>query len=248
MMRMTWMRWMGWCVPFAMVVCAVADLEAQRGGGGGLSRSGAASSGTFGGARSGGGNVSSSGVASSGTWQANRADMQASRQSQQASSQASRQQQQASRQQQQASSQASRQSQQQEMQSSRQSSAQELQSTRSQEKAASREDWQSHGTQRQEDRQSYGEDARRQRQDYADDYLDDYHRHSYGSYPVGAGLAVVGAVAVGTAITASAFQAMSCPMAPVVVNGYTYYQCGSAWYQPTYQGSSVTYVVVNPPK
>jgi hypothetical protein len=65
---------------------------------------------------------------------------------------------------------------------------------------------------------------------------------------VGAGLAVAGAVAVGTVITASAFAAMSCPMTPVVMGGYTYYQCGSTWYQPAYQGSQVTYVVVNPPK
>ena len=30
--------------------------------------------------------------------------------------------------------------------------------------------------------------------------------------------------------------------------GYTYYQCGSTWYQPVHQGSQVTYVVVNPPQ
>jgi hypothetical protein len=198
----------------------------QGGGGGrggsGSSRSGAASSGTFGAPRSGAGSVPSSGVASSGTWQANRSSMQAS-------SQASRAQQQASRQQQQASS-----------QSSRESNARELQSTRSQDKATAREDGQSYGTQRQEDRQSYGEQARNQRQDYADDY--------YGSYPVGAGLAVATGVAVGTAITASAFQLMSCPMTPVVVNGVSFYQCGSTWYQPAYQGNSVTYIVVNPPQ
>jgi hypothetical protein len=75
-----------------------------------------------------------------------------------------------------------------------------------------------------------------------------YRHYYYGSYPVGAGLAVAGAVAVGTAITASAFQSMSCPMTPVIVGGYTYYQCGSTWYQPAYRGSEVTYVVVNPPQ
>jgi hypothetical protein len=39
-------------------------------------------------------------------------------------------------------------------------------------------------------------------------------------------------------------------MTPVIVGGYTYYyyQCGSTWYQPAYQGSQVTYAVVNPPK
>jgi hypothetical protein len=34
----------------------------------------------------------------------------------------------------------------------------------------------------------------------------------------------------------------------VSVNGYTYQQCGSTWYQPQFSGSSVTYVVVNPPR
>jgi len=73
-----------------------------------------------------------------------------------------------------------------------------------------------------------------------------YHRGYYRGYPVGAGLAV--AVAVGTTISAAAFQSLSCPMTPVVMGGYTYYQCGSTWYQPVYQGGQVNYVVVNPPK
>lgn len=34
----------------------------------------------------------------------------------------------------------------------------------------------------------------------------------------------------------------------VNVNGYTYQQCGSTWYMPQFSGSSVTYVVVNPPR
>jgi hypothetical protein len=38
---------------------------------------------------------------------------------------------------------------------------------------------------------------------------------------------------------------MSCTN--VVVNGITYSQCGSTWYQPTYSGADVTYVVVNAP-
>ena len=31
-------------------------------------------------------------------------------------------------------------------------------------------------------------------------------------------------------------------------NGISYSQCGSTWYQPQYYGSSVQYVVVNPPR
>jgi hypothetical protein len=34
----------------------------------------------------------------------------------------------------------------------------------------------------------------------------------------------------------------------ISVNGLTYQQCGSTWYQPQFSGSSVTYVVVNPPR
>jgi hypothetical protein len=33
----------------------------------------------------------------------------------------------------------------------------------------------------------------------------------------------------------------------VVSGGVTYRQCGSTWYEPHYAGSSVEYIVVNPP-
>jgi hypothetical protein len=59
--------------------------------------------------------------------------------------------------------------------------------------------------------------------------------------------AVAGAV-VGATITAAAFSAMAVPPTPVVVSGVTYYQSGSTWYQPVYQGGQVTYVIVNPPQ
>jgi hypothetical protein len=35
---------------------------------------------------------------------------------------------------------------------------------------------------------------------------------------------------------------------PVMSGGVTYQQCGSTWYQPQYAGTSVTYVVTNPPQ
>lgn len=34
----------------------------------------------------------------------------------------------------------------------------------------------------------------------------------------------------------------------VMMNGFTYQQCVSTWYQPTYAGSSVSYVVISPPR
>jgi len=55
-------------------------------------------------------------------------------------------------------------------------------------------------------------------------------------------------MAIGSVLTAAAFSAQSSSCSAVSMNGMTYQQCGSTWYQPTYQGSEVTYVVVNPPQ
>jgi hypothetical protein len=52
---------------------------------------------------------------------------------------------------------------------------------------------------------------------------------------------------VGMVFTAAAFGAMTCQTTIVVVNGISYSQCGSSWYQRGYAGGSVTYVVVNAP-
>ncbi|GKT10792.1 hypothetical protein [Desulforhabdus sp. TSK] len=89
------------------------------------------------------------------------------------------------------------------------------------------------------------------RQDYYDDH---YHHHDddwddWGGWGyVAAGAAVVaGAYAVGTIINAATYSTLSCTPTTVVVNGITYSQCGTTWYQPTYSGGDVTYIVVNPP-
>jgi len=69
-----------------------------------------------------------------------------------------------------------------------------------------------------------------------------HHRHDVGTaFAVGA---VTGLV-IGSMITAASVPP-SC--STVYVNGYPYRQCGSTWLQPQYQGSQVTYVVVNPPR
>jgi hypothetical protein len=34
----------------------------------------------------------------------------------------------------------------------------------------------------------------------------------------------------------------------VMVNGFTYQQCGSVWYQPQFVGTSTSYIVVNAPR
>ncbi|MSQ98035.1 MAG: hypothetical protein EXR85_01865 [Xanthomonadales bacterium] len=77
----------------------------------------------------------------------------------------------------------------------------------------------------------------------------DYNNGWGGGYyhPVAAGVAI-GAVAVTTAaVLGSYYYALpSTGCAQVLVTGVSYYQCGSAYYQQTWSGSNVVYVVVNP--
>lgn len=50
------------------------------------------------------------------------------------------------------------------------------------------------------------------------------------------------ALVVGTAVST-----IPAGCSAVVVNGATYQHCGPTWYQPQYVGTTVQYVVVNPP-
>ena len=68
-------------------------------------------------------------------------------------------------------------------------------------------------------------------------------------------VAPVARVAVGTAAvigTAAVVGSMVNTLPPscqtVVTGNVTYQQCGSTWYQPSYSGGNVTYIVVNPPR
>jgi hypothetical protein len=65
-------------------------------------------------------------------------------------------------------------------------------------------------------------------------------------YPV-ARAAAWGAAATAATYGSSAY-ALPSDCVSTVVNGITYYQCGSAWYQPQFQGTTVTYVAVSPPR
>ena len=56
---------------------------------------------------------------------------------------------------------------------------------------------------------------------------------------------VVTGLVVGS-IVAAASMPTSC--GAIVVNGISYQQCGSTWYQPQYAGTQVNYIVVNPPR
>jgi hypothetical protein len=68
----------------------------------------------------------------------------------------------------------------------------------------------------------------------------DYH-------PVAAGVAFGTAAAITSAAVGSYVYSLPPSCAPSPYNGYTYYNCSGTWYQPAYQGSSVTYTVVSAP-
>jgi hypothetical protein len=79
----------------------------------------------------------------------------------------------------------------------------------------------------------------------------DYHGSGYygggyygGDNGVGAGVAT--GVAAGVTAAAIGSMAYSLPSGCTTYSA-SYYQCGNIWYQPQFQGSNVTYVVVNPP-
>lgn len=74
------------------------------------------------------------------------------------------------------------------------------------------------------------------------DVDNDHHHH-----PIATAAAVGATVAVTSAVVGSMVRTLPPSCSAVVVNGMTYQQCGGAWYQPQYAGSSVQYVVINPP-
>jgi ABC-type Fe3+-hydroxamate transport system substrate-binding protein len=55
-------------------------------------------------------------------------------------------------------------------------------------------------------------------------------------------------VAVTSAIVGSMVYTLPPACVPVQIGNVIYQQCGSAWYQPQYVGTSVQYVVINPPR
>ncbi|MGE0684052.1 MAG: hypothetical protein AB7P69_24490, partial [Candidatus Binatia bacterium] len=134
-------------------------------------------------------------------------------------------------------------------QTSRQNTAKDLQARQQAGDAANREDWQSHANQDREDRQNYRTETREDWQDYDEShggYYGGYYRgYGYPAYPAGG---VAAGMAIGSTMTAAAFNQQKASCTTLIVNGMTYYQCGSTWYQPSSQGSNVTYIVVSPPK
>lgn len=79
-----------------------------------------------------------------------------------------------------------------------------------------------------------------------------YGYHGYHGCCYYGGWSTAAAVATTAAVTAAVVGSIVYSLPPsctaVVVNGFTYQQCGSVWYQPRITGSSTTYVVVDQPR
>jgi hypothetical protein len=75
------------------------------------------------------------------------------------------------------------------------------------------------------------------------------HRRHYHNHHHNVGVAVAVGIATGI-VVGSIVAASALPPSCVttVVNGISYRQCGSYWYQPRYSGTQVNYIVVNPPR
>lgn len=69
-----------------------------------------------------------------------------------------------------------------------------------------------------------------------------------GYHPVATAMAVTAGVAVTAAIVGSVTRTLPSGCVPVTVGTIMYQQCGPNWYQPQYAGTTVQYVVVNPPR
>ena len=76
----------------------------------------------------------------------------------------------------------------------------------------------------------------------------------YGGYggccyhPVAAGVGLAAGAAITAAAIGSTVYSLPSDCVVTSVNGVTYQQCGSTWYQPQFEGENATYVVVNPPQ
>jgi hypothetical protein len=80
--------------------------------------------------------------------------------------------------------------------------------------------------------------------------------HRYGGgwgygccyHPVARAATATAAAVTTAAVVGSIVNSLPPSCSTVSVDGFTYQQCGSTWYQPQFAGSSVTYVVVNAPR
>jgi hypothetical protein len=80
----------------------------------------------------------------------------------------------------------------------------------------------------------------------------DIHGGYYGGgccyHPIATAAAVTATAMVTAAVIGSMVNTLPPSCSVVMINGLTYQQCGSTWYQPQFVGTSTTYVVVNAPR
>jgi len=74
-----------------------------------------------------------------------------------------------------------------------------------------------------------------------------YYGGCCGYNPVATAVAVTAATMVTAAVIGSIVNTVPSGCSVTVINGISYQQCGSSWYQPQYAGGGVQYVVVGHP-
>ncbi len=79
------------------------------------------------------------------------------------------------------------------------------------------------------------------------DHYDD-HWNSWDDHPFATAAAVTAGVAVTSAVIGSIVNSIPPSCVTTVINGMAYQQCGNTWYEPRYSGTTVQYVVINPPR
>lgn len=79
------------------------------------------------------------------------------------------------------------------------------------------------------------------------DYHDD-HWNYWDDHPFATAAAVTAGVAVTSAVIGSIVNSVPPSCVTTVINGMAYQQCGNVWYEPRYAGTTVQYVVINPPR
>jgi hypothetical protein len=67
-------------------------------------------------------------------------------------------------------------------------------------------------------------------------------------HPAATAAAVTAATVATAAVVGSIVNTLPPSCSAVVINGLTYQQCGSTWYQPQLAGSTTSYVIVNAPR
>jgi len=67
-------------------------------------------------------------------------------------------------------------------------------------------------------------------------------------HPVAAAAAVTAAAVTTAAVVGSIAYSIPPTCTTAFVNGISYYQCGSTWYEPQYVGTDLQYQVISPPQ